>query len=269
MTASTSPIRLKLLNACLGFLIPTARFLIRGGISCNEFLNLARLAFVAAAARDYGTRGREANSSRIAVLTGLSRRDVGRLRVELKNFDEDARTRLTPIGDILQRWYTDREYLNEDGRPVLLETDGPRPSFESLVHDVLSADFPVLAMRSELIRAGLADETTTGRLRPLSRNVVPKNAEEKLISALTYGLRAHVETIAFNTDPDRTGPSRIERFVEGPRLSVADREVAQLRIRKLLAGYATKIDDEFSELEVQQAPSGGKRVGVGFYYFEE
>jgi hypothetical protein len=271
MTKNESPIRNKLLSACLHFLIPTARFLLRGGISCSEVLSLVRLAFVAAASKDYGDRGREANSSRIAAVTGLSRREVSRLKTELVDFHDDARTMLTPIGDLLHRWYTAKSYLSSDGMPLELPIEGSAPSLESLVSDVFTTDFPVRAMRSELIRAGLAKPTAGGGILPVSRHVVPEAVEERLLSALTYGLRAHAETIAFNSDPGRSQSSRIERFVEGPRLNKENREYARIRMRHLIAQYSTKIDDELSELAALQKESRetDRRVGVGFYYFED
>jgi hypothetical protein len=265
------PIRIKLLNACLQFLIPTARFLLRGGISCNEFLHLGRLAFVAAAARDYGNRGRGANSSRIAAVTGMSRREVGRLKKELESYDEDPRTTLSPIGDVLQRWHTQDTYLSESGDPLILPVEGSAPSLESLVAEVISADFPVGVIRSELLRAGLAQLTPDGGIQPLSRQVVPVAAEERLLSALSYGLRGLAETIAHNSDPNRKEPSRIERCVEGPKLNEKNVARARARMRHLVTMYSTAIDDELSELAAGQerGETGNRRVGVGFYYFEE
>jgi hypothetical protein len=270
MNQNTPSLRSKLVNAVFQFLVPTARFLLRGGVSCAEFTELVQLAFVKAAAADYGERGREANSSRIAAVTGLSRREVARLKIRVEDLVDDPRTGLSPIGDLLQRWHTDEKYLSSDGLPLPLALDGESPTLRDLVSATV-ADFPVRAMRSELLRSGVATETPDGRLIPVARQAVPTIAEEKLLTSLTFNLRALVSTIAHNSNPDRREPGRIERFVYGPKLSAKNRDLARTRIRYLITKYSTKIDDELRELhEAQGAQSTeDKRVGVGFFYFEE
>jgi len=270
MSELTPSLRAKLLNAVFQFLVPTARFLLRGGVSCNEFVELVKLAFVEVAASDYGDRGREANSSRIAAVTGLSRRQVARLKQKLEDFADDPRTGLSPIGDLLQRWHTDREFTSQSGDPLPLPLDGASPSLRDLVSATV-ADFPVKAMRTELIRSGVAKEITGGLLVPVSRQAVPSIAEEKLLTSLSFNLRAMVSTIAHNSNPDRQGPGRIERFVYGPKLDPQNREIARARIRHLITKYSTKVDDELRELWDSQEihSTTDKRVGVGFFYFEE
>ena len=270
MTDSKLATKGKLRQACLRFLIPTARFLMRGGFTANEFIELAKLAFVEAAAIEHGARGREANFSTIAAVTGLSRRSVSRLRSVTVDFSNDSVSVLSPIGDLLQKWHTDPRFVDDVGCPVPLELDGPSPSFRELLSDIVS-DFPVVAMRAELIRSGAARELADGRLLPLSRQAVPEVAEEKLLASLSFNLRALVTTIAHNSDPNRNGPGRIERFVNGPRLNAVGRESARLRVRQLVSEYAVFLDDELTRIAEAQGANtvNGKRVGVGLFYFEE
>ena len=56
--------------------LPIARFLLRFGMTANEFGNLCRSAFVRAAAEEFERAGKKPNQSRIAVRTGLHRREV-------------------------------------------------------------------------------------------------------------------------------------------------------------------------------------------------
>ena len=59
---------------------PIARILLRCGVTWKELAELVKLVYVDVATTDYGKHGRPANASRVAILTGLSRRDVKRAR---------------------------------------------------------------------------------------------------------------------------------------------------------------------------------------------
>src|SRR5512143_88524 len=69
----------------LGFLgvvlEPVIRLMLRVGISWKEFSELSKAKFVEVATADFGIRGRPTNASRVAILTGIDRRDVRRLRL--------------------------------------------------------------------------------------------------------------------------------------------------------------------------------------------
>ena len=67
-----------------GVLAPLARTLLRCGVSYTEFAELSKRAFVDAASKDYGVRNRPTNIARVAVMTGLTRKEVSRIRREGK-----------------------------------------------------------------------------------------------------------------------------------------------------------------------------------------
>jgi len=66
----------QILNALLVALRPLARALLRAGIGYREFAEISKSAFVDIATKDYGLRGRPTNISRVAVMTGLTRKEV-------------------------------------------------------------------------------------------------------------------------------------------------------------------------------------------------
>ena len=67
-------------QSCRHFLRPIVRFLLRQGILWQDFAELAKETFVEIARAEYGIDGRPTNNSRVAMLTGLSRREVARVR---------------------------------------------------------------------------------------------------------------------------------------------------------------------------------------------
>ena len=73
-------IQRQILSALLIALRPLARALLRAGIGFREFEEISKTAFVDIATKDFGIRGRPTNISRVAVMTGLTRKEVRRLR---------------------------------------------------------------------------------------------------------------------------------------------------------------------------------------------
>jgi len=73
-------LRPRLLEALGRVLEPVVLLLLKSGISWKEFSDLAKEKFVTVATEAFGIRGRPTNVSRVAILTGLDRRDVAKLR---------------------------------------------------------------------------------------------------------------------------------------------------------------------------------------------
>ena len=261
----------RLLRACYSFLVPIARFLLRSGVSFSEFEEISRTAFVRVAAQDYGIRGRETNTSRIAAMTGISRREVARLREFLPDYESDPRVRLSPKIDLLHRWHTDPSFLGPTGQPIPLPMTGSERSFATLVASV-SSDIPPGAMRAELLRSGAAVDEL-GMLRPSKRHVVPETVDDKILIAVAFNLRGLAATIAHNSDPNRRRPGWIERFIGSEPLASKVVDEVRERFRARVEAFSEEIDDGFARLEQLRAGSerhdGDRRIGIGIYYTED
>jgi len=264
---SDTNIRARLLHACYSFMVPVARFLLRSGISFTEFSEVARMAFVEVASRDYGLRGRTTNVSRVAAMTGISRKEVKRLR-GLKHEYTDPRVELSPLSDVLQRWFADKAYLNAKGKPKALRMHGARASFSALVREG-AGDLPAGAIRFELVRCGAIFEDSRGLLHAHRRTVIPVGQDEKLVSSMVFNLRALASTIAFNTgSADPQSLKRVEMFCESE--AIPERVIGSTRpvLRERITEFFTGVDNFFAGLE--RAETGaGRRIGVGVFYYED
>lgn len=258
--------RKQLLKACYSFLVPVARFLLRSGISFREFSEIGRVAFVQVAREDYGIRGRPTNISRVAAMTGISRKDVRHVQQLADEYSDDPRVQLSPLGDVLQYWCTTPPFLDDEGQPKALAFSGGGATFESLVQ-ACGGDLPVGAIKVELLRCGVVAERCDGTLVVRKREIVPESFDERLITSLAFSLRALATTIAFNTDPKRKGGGRIERFVQSSHLSAASRQVLAKRIRAEITQFTEGMDDLLSEGEVSE--EDGRRIGIGVFYHED
>ena len=162
---------------------PLARLFLHFGISYREYCELSKAAFVAVAAEDFGVHGRPTNASRIAAMTGLTRKDIGRIRRKIESGESAQIDRQSPINEVLSAWLSAAEFLDARGQPKCLPLKGERASFESLVRQ-FAGDIPEGAMRKELQRIHaieLADDTVCIQSEGLAKLEADKQAAADLL----------------------------------------------------------------------------------------
>ncbi|QOJ31617.1 MAG: hypothetical protein HRU81_05600 [Gammaproteobacteria bacterium] len=258
-------------NVLMGVLLPLARTLLRCGVSYTEFARLSKRAFVEAASADYGVRNRPTNIARVAVMTGLSRKEVSRIRVELKKNSLSALTYRNIPAEVLHRWHTDTTYLDTNGYPKALAFAGPK-SFVTLVKSV-TGDIPARTIERELSRSGALRFVLGRKLLPAVREYVPDSASSKLIEGLQFGLRRLTETICFNADPQNIKSPHIQRIVHTGGIAASDVKLVKDSISAIVAGFGRQIDDYLTSFQWRSGRKQRKagpyyHVGVGLYYFE-
>ena len=205
-------------------------------------------------------------------MTGLTRKEVRRLRDKTMAGQGAVVIRPTPMATILHKWYSESEFLDRSGAPAILKFDGPGATFSSLVRKY-GGDIPPGAMRTELKRIKAIDETETGDLRVLKRNVSGLDVHEKLIAGLARVLYPAAATIAHNTS--HGNDTWIQRIVFTE--SVRDADFTRLRriSSDRLVEFTESIDDLFvayealNENETDSSAASGRSVGLGVFYFEE
>lgn len=137
-------------------LIELALVLLPRGMTPKRFGELARLAFVQAAAGISKLQNGRVNHSRVAAQTGLTRADVKRLLLKHTVIDADARGQ-TAVEKVIDGWRTDREFAIRPGQPMQLPISGRRGSFARLVRKY-GGDLPHRAVLHELRRIGAVRE---------------------------------------------------------------------------------------------------------------
>ena len=242
----------------------------KSGIGYREFAEISKSAFVDVATADYGLRGRPTNISRVAVMTGLTRKEVKRLRVKIAAGNQVDMARVIPPAEILSRWHSDRDYLDSAGRPLKLDFGGATPSFAGLVKKY-GGDIPPGAMRTELKRIGAVSEDDSGQLTVQMKFFRPFEGDEQLQQALSqalYGLALNIDhNIVHDIDE-----SWVERTAFSTRIRRGDnsrvRRISQDRARE----FVESVNDLFSAYEtIYSEDKPGLElttVGVGVYYFE-
>jgi hypothetical protein len=244
----------------------------KAGIGYREFAEIAKSAFVDVATSDYGLRGRPTNISRVAVMTGLTRKEVRRLRDKIASGSQVALIRVIPPAEIIEKWHTDPAYLDSEGRPLRLPFDGTSPSFAQLVRKY-GGDIPPGAMRTELKRVGAVVEDGQGNLTIMKRDFRPVAEHAQLETALGQTMYALGSTVDHNF-----GKSQDRRWVDKIGFSHRIREADRSRVRRISNERASQFVDSITDLfsayetiygdEAAEPDSESALVGVGVYYFE-
>jgi len=270
-----SEVQDRLLAAVLAVMLPIARMLLRYGITYRQFADVAKTAFVREAFGETDARGRRTNASRVAVKTGISRKEVSRLRDIAGAASEQVAGRVDhsgPPARVLHSWHSDPIYLKEDGSPMPLDFEGTGPSFSSLVRAV-AGDVPPGAVRAELRKAAAILETDTGQIIAAKRYYIPVNVDEKVITVLSSMMFPLAAGLDHNTNPERNVAGFIQRVAFSERLD--SRLVPDFRnwSRAEAIRFIESIDDwlakhEFAQDSEIHGDRSGGTVSIGVFYYE-
>jgi Family of unknown function (DUF6502) len=260
-----------LLAAYRHLLTPLVRILLRNGISYLEFAEVTREVFVNVAGRDFTLPKRKISLSRIAIMTGLSRKEVARLAKEggpVRRVPQDGE--LNRVGRVLQGWYTDSEFTGPYGVPLDLKfDDAPRkPSFTELVRRY-SGDMPARAMLDELLRVGAARlEKDSGLIRVLNRAYVPEKLAAESVRHFGLTARDFVDTLEVNLRKVGPGRGRFERRVVADEgMSASDLADFDFFVRDRGQQFLVEVDDWVSARPRPRAGEERVDAGVGLYIY--
>jgi hypothetical protein len=246
-----------------------ARFLLRYGLPIQAFTDLSKRAYIEAAQRYLALPDRRMSQSRVALITGLTRKDVARLQSVDVEADDRALARINRAGRVVAGWRRDAEFLNADGSPAALRLDGRTPSFMELVRRY-SGDIPARAVLDELTRSGTA-VSVDGRVE-LTSPAVPATEDTEKIALLGTDVADLVETIAHNLQAQSSAP-RYQRKVMYDNLSqeavTEFSRMAAKRSQQLLEEFDRWLARHDRDITGERGGTGRIRAGVGIYFFEE
>lgn len=273
----SNTIQLRMLNAVYACMLPLARLLLRSGITYQQFETVAKRAFVREASNDPDSRGRPTNTSRIAVKTGLSRKDVKRLRelleTEFGSSSGSTADHSGPPARVLHTWHVDKRFVGKGGKPLDLAFQDDEKGFCALVRAV-AGDVPPGAVRTELKRAGAVLELENGRLRAIKRYYVPGSVDEKAITVMSGMVFPLASGIAHNSDPSRTAGGFIQRYAFSQTLTSEAVDRFRGWSREQATKFIEQMDDWLAQNEDREAVesvdanSPYRNAGIGVFYYE-
>jgi len=234
-------------------LFELALVLLSRGITPTGFSKLAREAFIRAAAGHARLRNGKVNHSKVAALTGLPRKEIGRLLNQPQISAKSEAATLVPSERVVRGWLTDKRFLNHQGSPKSLAIDGEAFSFDKLVREY-GGDVSPRAVLEELVRSRTvrrAGEQLTLQTSKLPNPRSGLGPLARVIPALVDGLRI----------ASRQPTSSIDSMVY--RLSLqatTEAELALIRqrcssaVQSLLRGLRESLEHEFT-VPIRKRPS--------------
>ena len=127
-----------LVKAAILLCTPLVRLLIEKGITFPQFRELMKELYVEVADQHFALDDKKPSDSRIFVLTGIHRKDIKRIRLQGKQEDQQISSSASLSGELVARWSSMPEYLDDKGKPRPLQKSGNDidAGFEQLVSSV-------------------------------------------------------------------------------------------------------------------------------------
>lgn len=259
-----SGIQQRITRALDGVLNALVRVLLRQGIDYSTFTQMAKRAYVRVATEEFGLRDRPTSKSRVALLTGVNRREVARIQREAEV--QPPQGAFSPAFRMVALWIREPAYADADGRPATIPVLGDAPSLDDL-RARACPDVPITAIVRELMRSGVVsdpdgDDSRPTRLRLNATGYVPREDTAAKVEILGTDVAALLDTIGWNIT--RSDAPRFQRKVSFSNLN--DQGVARLHALAEEAGQAL-LERLDTELAQHTTDEGGRFAGLGLYEF--
>ncbi len=253
-------------------LYPLVRILLRHGIAFDDFAEIARRIYVEVGMNEIGITGRKPSISRVAILSGLTRKEIQRIVNIDPAVDAEGEARYNRAARVVAGWVRDTQFADAAGEPRMLALGSDdAPGFAELVKRY-SGDVPARAMLDELLRVGAVARDADGRIRLLSRVYIPQASDADKLQILGTDVADLIRTIDHNLQHGTTAPLFQRKAMYDnvplealPRLRALGAKHAQRLIEQTDAWLSAQDRDVTPDVQ----GTGRARAGIGIFYFEE
>ena len=142
-------------GAVCSLLRPLVRILLRNNIPFTTFADLAKWVYVRVALEDFPLPVRKQSISRVALLTGLTRKEVLRVKRHVTPGDPVISEKQNRAARVVSGWVRDPLFHDTEKQPAILPFDGEKKSSFTALVRTFSGDIPPRAILDELVRVGV------------------------------------------------------------------------------------------------------------------
>jgi hypothetical protein len=257
--------------AVIRILQPLVRILLRNGVSFGTFSDIAKWVYVDTAANEFGIANRKQTTSHISVITGLSRKEVKRVKEKTRPADTEIAEQYNRAARVITAWRRERAFADPKGRPLDLPVSGDGATFAELVRK-FSGDLPYRAVLDELVQTRAVEITEGNHVRLLSAAYLSEVDDTVKLHILGTDTGHLIETIDHNLQADK--PQRFfQRKVSYDNLPEEALPVFQAMAAESAQNLLEKLDhwlaghDRDTHPEIQG--TGRHCAGLGIYYFQK
>ncbi len=258
-----------LLAAYRRLLKPLIRILLRNGVAYSEFSEIAKEVYVDVASREFKVQHRKMSQARVAILTGLTRKEVARFFGKKTREPDELKSNLNRVTRVLAGWHTDSDFTGPYGLPLELQFEGQKgPDFRELVRR-FSRDMAARAMLDELIRIGAVRETESGWYKVLTRTYLPDVDTPDSLDRLATVVQTFIGTIDNNiVEPDPQKRNFERQVVADEGMRAEDLPKFRVFIKKRAQLLLEEIDNWLSQLEPPEKHDKNRiQTGLGIYHY--
>jgi len=249
-----------------------ARLCLRHGLSYEAAAEIAKRAFVEVAQREFVISGRKQSASRVALLTGLHRKEVGRMMTTARPEDTGTAIRVAYSERVIGGWRRDPEFTDVRGGPAALPFEEGSPSFMALVKRYGGRDVPGRAVLDELTRVGAVTRLRDGRIKLVARAYVPGVASAESLAILGSDVADLIAAIDHNLSCE-PGAGLFQRRVAYDNLPAEALDEVHGEVRRAGQALLERLDRIMSKRDRDSNPkvqgTGRKRAMAGVYFFSE
>lgn len=249
----------------LRVLKPLVYLLIKNEVSHSEFSEMAKTAYVEVAQSRFAIPQKKMTVSRVAVLSGLSRKEVVRLSKE-GNKSPEPKVTQSRAARVVTGWLNDPDFLL-NSKPKDLSLRGEN-SFTTLV-ERYSGDITSGAILDELLRTEIVSLVDEQYIKLEQFGYIPDKNEIEQIDILSVCAQDLLNTGIHNLN-NKKDHARFQRQLIHRKVSeeVAEKFTALCKEKSL--DLLLDLDNWLKNQKVQSDSAKAKsRIGLGIYHFED
>jgi len=248
---------------------PLIRVLIRHNFPHSELTELVRKSYVQVAYDAFATPTGKMTYSRAALLTGLSRKEVVRLKriLEKDQLSETGQCRVTRR--VVHGWLTDSRFQDQSKNPKVLSLGEGSASFQALVKKYANG-IAYESVLEQLNKNGLTSQTDEQTVTLVRDEYIPQHDELEKIRVMSVCVSDLFDTAVHNADASDNAIRFQRQLVYSGIEETLAKRFHDVGSEKAMALFETLNDFLFAG-RTQSGPDlrkSGKRVGLGIYYFE-
>lgn len=263
-----------ILDAIGELLRPLMPLVLRAGLTAQDIGQVFRSLYLDTLTQKLKAQGRPATVARLALMAGLTRGEVERLRA-LGNERLQLRTRgiekLGQLAALLALWHDDGRFSTPYGAPLDLSLQ-PEKGFRTFP-EVVEAAAPGLdpsLVLDELLAAGCVEVHAGKFVRCINRVFIPVGSDVAGILRLGKQSRRLNATMAHNLLRESGDPSYYEReIVTGGGVREDFREAALQYLNTTVQQFIEQTDRWWESKEGEFTDKAGTRYGLGVFFYEE
>lgn len=250
--------------ACEQILKPISQHFLDLGVGISQFLHVAKVTYVQAAAAAIHSAGQRPTISRVAAITGLQRKEISQL-MAVPSKSPIFSVREPPTTRVVSAWRLNKEFRDSAGKPRLLPIEG-RPSFRQLV-ETYAGDVTHMALLRELERLNWVRRTNEGMisLNATRTDLKRKHAESQVLALRLADFASAIVSSSRSVDLGHYAGFRESRPTD-PRIGAALSRAFSRRAEEFLHGFDRWLSR--SSRHGGSLTADATQFGIGIYLIE-